>query len=219
MQLKTFAISALTVAIIAGGVALQPAEEKAALVVTEAAAKSAPPKMISGASAAMLANSCEGCHGSDGNSHGPAIPTIAGMSRNYLVEALEEFRDDETKSTIMGRIAKGYTDDEIKSMAAYYAAIPFKGAGLGGDAATIATGKKLQKKYCGMCHHDGGADADDDSGILAGQWPLYLHYTLQDFANGDREISQKMKKKIAQLRAAEGQAGLDAIITYLSSQR
>jgi len=219
MQLKTFAISALSVAIIVGCVVLQPAEEKVALVLTKAAAKSGPPKLISGASGAMLANSCEGCHGSDGNSQGPAMPTIAGMSKNYMVEVMEEFRDDETKSTIMGRIAKGYTDDEIKAMAAYYAGIPFNGAGQGGDAATIATGKKLQKKYCGTCHHDGGADADDDSGILAGQWPTYLHYTLQDFANGDRAISQKMKKKIAQLLAEEGQAGLDAIITYLSSQR
>ena len=33
------------------------------------------------------------------------------------------------------------------------------------------------------------------------------------------EKKEKAKKKIAQLRAAEGQAGLDAIITYLSSQR
>ena len=219
MQLKTFAISALAVAIIVVCVALQPDEDKSALVLAKAAAKSAAPKLISGASGAMLAGSCEGCHGSDGNSQGPATPTIAGMSINYLVEVMEEFRDDETKSTIMGRIARGYTDDEIKAMAAYYADIPFNGAGQRGDAATIATGKKLQKRYCGKCHHDGGADADDDSGILAGQWPLYLHYTLQDFANGDRAISQKMEKKIGQVLAAEGQAGIDAIITCLGSQR
>ncbi len=222
MQLKTFAISALAATLVAGCATQQPAEEKAAAPAKAAAkapAKPKPkPKVISGASGTMLASTCEGCHGTDGNSNGPATPTIAGMSEDYLIEAMEEFRDGDTKSTIMGRIAKGYTDGEIEAMSAYYAEVSYVGAAQSSDAATVAKGEKLHSKYCEKCHHDGGSDASDDSGILAGQWTPYLHYTLQDFASGDRAISRKMKKKMDQLVAAEGQAGLDAIITYYGSQ-
>lgn len=217
MQLKTFAISALAAAIVAGCAAQQPAEKKVAA--KPAAAKPAPPKVISGASGAMLASTCEGCHGTDGNSNGPATPSIAGMSEDYLTEAMEEFRDGDTKSTIMGRVAKGYTDEEIEAMSAFYAEQDYRGAGQAADKATVAQGKKLHNKYCEKCHHDGGSDASDDSGILAGQWTPYLHYTLTDFASGDRAISRKMKKKMDQLMAAEGQAGLDAIVSYYGSQK
>ncbi len=216
MQLKTFAITALAAAILAGCAAPQPAEKAAA---KPAAAKPAPPKVISGASGPMLASTCEGCHGTDGVSNGPATPSIAGMSEDYLTEAMEEFRDGDTKSTIMGRVAKGYTDEEIEAMSVYYSEQEYKGAAQSADAATVATGEKLHNKYCEKCHHDGGSDASDDSGILAGQWTPYLHYTLTDFSSGDRAISRKMKKKMDQLLAAEGQAGLDAIIEYYGSQK
>lgn len=226
MQLKTFAISALAATLVAGCATQQPAEEKAAAPApaAKAASKADPhatdqkPEVISGASGTMLASTCEGCHGTDGNSDGPATPTIAGMSEDYLIEAMEEFRDGDTKSTIMGRVAKGYTDGEIEAMSAYYAEIDYVGVAQSADAATVALGEKLHNRYCEKCHHDGGSDASDDSGLLAGQWTPYLHYTLQDFASGDRAVSRKMKKKMDQLIAAEGQAGMDAVISYYGSQ-
>ena len=36
-------------------------------------------------SASMLANTCAGCHGPKGNSHGPATPTISGISSEYFI--------------------------------------------------------------------------------------------------------------------------------------
>ena len=68
---------------------------------------------------AMLANSCASCHGTDGHSPG-AIPSIAGKSIEFLEKALKEFRSGERDSTVMGRHAKGYTDDEIKLLAQYF---------------------------------------------------------------------------------------------------
>ena len=62
----------------------------------------------------MLADTCAGCHGTDGASAGPASPIIAGMNAECFVDMMEGFRDDSIYSTIMGRIAKGYTDDEIE---------------------------------------------------------------------------------------------------------
>ena len=68
----------------------------------------------------MLALSCAGCHGSDGQSPG-AIPTIAGKSAGYIANALQDFRSGNTASTVMERNAKGYTDEEIKLIAEYFA--------------------------------------------------------------------------------------------------
>ena len=79
-------------------------------------------------SASMLANTCAGCHGTNGISVGPASPTIAGKSAEYLKEVMEAYKSGERHATIMDRIAKGYTEEEIALMAEYYAAMPFESA-------------------------------------------------------------------------------------------
>lgn len=68
---------------------------------------------------AMLANSCAGCHGTDGKSPG-SIPSIAGKSSAFIEEALKGFRDGSRPSTVMGRHARGYSDEEIKLIADFF---------------------------------------------------------------------------------------------------
>lgn len=70
--------------------------------------------------AAILSVSCEGCHGTDGHSPG-AMPSIAGKSAEYLREALESYRSGDRASTVMGRHVKGYTEEEIRLIAEYFA--------------------------------------------------------------------------------------------------
>ena len=67
----------------------------------------------------MLSASCAGCHGTDGRSPG-AIPDISDKSADYIRVSLEEFRSGRRESTIMGRHAKGYTDEEIQLIAEYF---------------------------------------------------------------------------------------------------
>ena len=69
---------------------------------------------------AMLSASCEGCHGTNGHSPG-SIPDISGKSAEFIRVSMEEFRSGERASTVMGRQAKGYTDDEILLIAEYFA--------------------------------------------------------------------------------------------------
>ena len=80
---------------------------------------------IAAPSASMLANTCAGCHGTDGVSSGPATPTIAGMSTEYFIDMMEAYKSDEYPSTVMGLIAKGYSEDEIETLAKYFAELPF----------------------------------------------------------------------------------------------
>jgi sulfide dehydrogenase cytochrome subunit len=73
--------------------------------------------------AAILANPCAGCHGMDGKSPG-SIPSFYQLSPDAIVAALKAFKSGERPSTVMGRIAKGYTDEEIQRIADYFKALP-----------------------------------------------------------------------------------------------
>ncbi|MFY9974750.1 MAG: c-type cytochrome, partial [Chromatiaceae bacterium] len=70
-------------AIVAGAMALGAGS------VLWAADEAPKPELISGASARMLAETCAGCHGTDGTSVGPASPTIAGMNGEYFTELMQ----------------------------------------------------------------------------------------------------------------------------------
>ena len=67
----------------------------------------------------MLANSCAACHGTQGKSPG-AIPSINGKSANFIFQALKEFQTGDRPSTVMGRHAKGYSDQELQLIADFF---------------------------------------------------------------------------------------------------
>ncbi|MCP4043130.1 MAG: cytochrome c4 [Gammaproteobacteria bacterium] len=188
-----------------------------ALGVSYAVSAAEKPKLMMGASAEMLASSCFGCHGKE-VSAGPASPTISGISDEYFTEVMAGFASGEVPSTIMGRIAKGYTKDEIKSLSKYYGALKFVKVKQDFDAKLAKKGKKLHNKYCEKCHAEGGTSAEDDAGILAGQWTQFVQWTLDDYRSGAREMTKKMKKKMAKLEKKEGEAGFTALFNYYASQ-
>lgn len=73
----------------------------------------------------VLAMSCLNCHGPGGKSSGD-IPSIAGKSEDFLKNALVDFREGKrtgNSATVMGRLAKGYSDDEIAAVAKYIATL------------------------------------------------------------------------------------------------
>ena len=165
--------------------------------------------------ASMLGDTCAGCHGTDGASVGPATPNIAGLSEIYFTDTMLAFKSGERASTVMGRIAKGYPEEEIKLMAGYFAKMPMAVTSQKTDAAKVAAGEKLYPKNCSKCHDENGTLADDDSGIMASQWLPYMHYSMQDFKAGSREMPKKMKKKVDKLSDAE----LESLLQFFASQQ
>ena len=67
----------------------------------------------------MLSNTCAACHGTQGKSPG-AIPSINGKSAGFIFQALKEFQTGVRPSTVMGRHAKGYSEQELQLIAEFF---------------------------------------------------------------------------------------------------
>ena len=178
------------------------------------AAPVAPAVVLPPPSATSLAGSCSACHGPNGVSRGPATPTLAGVNKEYFVETMDAFKTGKRHATVMGRIAKGFSDDEIKSMAGYFADKKYVGNAQKVDPAKVAKGKALHEKNCEKCHEEGGR-VSEDGGILAGQWMPYITYMMEDYTSGKTKMPKKMASKVDKLKAAD----IDALIQYYGSQK
>jgi len=66
------------------------------------------------------AAACSGCHPSSARGPSP-VARLTGRDRAEIVKAMHDFRSGERAATVMDRIAKGFTDDEIQAIAAWYA--------------------------------------------------------------------------------------------------
>jgi cytochrome c553 len=70
-----------------------------------------------------LAAACFTCHGTDGHSAGGIPPSLAGQNRNYLLQQMRDFKSGKRPATIMHQQAKGYTDQELQTLASYFAGV------------------------------------------------------------------------------------------------
>lgn len=87
--------------------------------------------MITGASHAVeqqtlytqsLAATCANCHGTAGKGiPNGSIPKLAGLKNDYFIEQMQAFKSGTRPATIMHQLAKGYTDEQIRLMASYFA--------------------------------------------------------------------------------------------------
>ena len=70
--------------------------------------------------ARSLVAACFTCHGTEGRSVGGVPPGLAGQDRNYLLQALKDFKAGKRPATIMHQLAKGYTDEQLELLATYF---------------------------------------------------------------------------------------------------
>jgi len=71
-----------------------------------------------------LAAVCANCHGTAGHARGDLIKPLAGMPADALIAAMTSFRSVAQPTTVMQQLARGFGDEQIKAIAAYYAAQP-----------------------------------------------------------------------------------------------
>jgi cytochrome subunit of sulfide dehydrogenase len=67
------------------------------------------------------AGACANCHGTNGNAEaGTAV--LAGMNRDEMTRKMMAFKNGRQLATVMHQLSKGYTDEQIAAIAAYFAA-------------------------------------------------------------------------------------------------
>jgi sulfide dehydrogenase cytochrome subunit len=69
----------------------------------------------------VWAAACANCHGTDGRAQ-PGMEALAGKNVDDMTKSLLDFKAGRKPATIMHQISKGYTDDELRAIAAYFAA-------------------------------------------------------------------------------------------------
>jgi sulfide dehydrogenase cytochrome subunit len=153
-----------------------------------------------------LSWNCNGCHGFEGASAGPLIPSIAGMNMRLLFYMMRSYQRDERPSTIMGRIAKGYSALELRRIAEYFAARSWQDAPPPPLTETqMRIAQARHQDGCGECHEDDGRYQDKDVPRLAGQLPRYLAMQLRDYRDPSKELPQpsKMRDQVESLTDEE----------------
>jgi len=70
----------------------------------------------------MLSHTCAACHGTYGHFDDDYMPPLAGMSKARFVESMIAFRNGSRPASIMDRVAKAFTDEEIEAMGEFFAA-------------------------------------------------------------------------------------------------
>ncbi len=66
---------------------------------------------------------CAACHGQNGIGASPVWPTLAGQHEDYLVHALNQYRDGTRKDPVMAPMAAPLTDADVQQLAAYFSGL------------------------------------------------------------------------------------------------
>lgn len=67
------------------------------------------------------AATCAACHGQNGIGMSPVWPTLAGQHEDYLVHALNQYRNGERTDAVMMPMAAPLTDEDVVALARYFA--------------------------------------------------------------------------------------------------
>jgi cytochrome subunit of sulfide dehydrogenase len=169
-----------------------------------ATAMAAPP------SAEMISYACAGCHGTNGGSAGLMMPSLAAQSKTAIVDAMKKFKSGERPSTVMGRLAKGYTDAEFDAMGNFFSNQKIHFTAQAVDKAKAAKGADLQEANCSRCHLEDGKEGKDDTPVMASQWLPYLKVQMELYESGKRKMPEKMAEKVKPLSKED----LDALLHF-----
>ncbi len=119
MAFKTGAREHEMMSVVAAGLSAQQISDVAAWYGAHVASARLP----DGASEADAPDACVSCHGADGIALLPEAPNLAGEVNIYIDTQLKAFRTGKRRHDIMSSIAAEMTDEEIRAVADWYAAV------------------------------------------------------------------------------------------------
>ena len=198
----SFAVSVLAMSCAFAQDEPAPADSAAAKPVAMLDVRAQPPVHGDANAGAAKAAVCGACHGPQGVAIAPNFPNLAGQSATYLYLQLKAFKGGQRSDPIMTGQAATLSDQDMRNLAAHFAALPAKAAGKP-DAASrgaqlfLAGDPAKGVPPCQGCHGPAGqGPASPWSGApdtawhtfprLAGQSALYVGQELGDYRHGKR---------------------------------
>lgn len=187
-----------------------------------AAATSAPAFKADLAKGQQLATPCGACHTADGSRGLPANPILQGQHPEYMVKQLVEFKAAKRKNPIMQGMAAPLSEDDMRHIAAFYAAKQAK-PGFARNKDSVLLGEQIyrggiaakQVPACAGCHSPNGAGVPSQYPRVAGQHGEYAEAQLMAFRSGLRANSPQMTAIAVKMNEQE----IKAVADYLAGLR
>lgn len=162
----------------------------------------------------LTVQSCFPCHGPQGQSGSPAIPSLAGLPRDFLLKMMRAFRHGGRFGTVMGRLIQAYDEDDLNTLADYFSQQPFTIPKQTTDWRLVDLGRRLHRYYCRDCHGDPETPAETGVPRLHGRWMEYLRWTLRDYLVGINQGDEEMADQLSHLMRRHGAKGVEALLHY-----
>jgi len=148
------------------------------------------PAAAQGAAAATVKEKmplCLGCHGENGQSQTPEVPSLGAQQAFYVTVQLLMFREKMRVAEPMNDMAKGLTDDDLQAFAAFIATLPAPAPATGpADEARMQRARALvEQNRCNFCHKQDFAGQDNVPRIGA-QREDYLVKALRGYKDNSR---------------------------------
>ena len=131
---------------------------------------------------------CAACHGPDGVSSTPGIPSLAGQHDQFIQWQLVFFRSGRRPNPAMAPIAADLSDADVRNLGAYFSSLPYnaKPATENSSAALAAKGQDIAARHrCASCHLDSFL-GDRAAPAIADQRQDYLVKALTDYRSTAR---------------------------------
>lgn len=172
-------------------------------------AKAQTPAQGDQAAGKKAAAACSGCHGNTGVSTNPANPSIAGQDAQYLVVALQAYKDgSRAEGTMRNAVAK-LDESTMKNLAAFYAAQQPEAPKV---AQPLTTAQWVSR--CDRCHGINGNSTDVRTPMIAAQRSDYLAKVMQEYKSGGRKDSV-----MAAMSSVLSDADIEGLAAYYARQR
>ncbi len=132
-------------------------------------------------------SACAACHGENGESLTPEIPSLGGQPAPYLLIQLYLFREKQRRVEVMNQATEKFSDDDLRSVSDSLAKLPAPAPHTNGaDVARMAHASALVSQHrCNSCH---GLDLTGRDNVprIARQREDYLLKALREFKNNSR---------------------------------
>ena len=171
---------------------------------------------------ATVVDVCATCHGKNGNSTDPSVPSLAGQGASYLEKQLAAFKT-QRRVGVMGGIAMNLSATEVRNLATYFSQqVPQDDPDRSSESPERAQGAAIYRDgiasknvpACASCHALDGAGLPPEFPRLAGQHPRYLAEQLRAFRSDNRISNPNAMMREVSVNLADDE--IDAVADYIA---